>query len=452
MRKWILRITKGIALLALALLVGITVIMLRAPAWPDPPAGAAPLEYPPTLRAADITADNGIFYLNRLPEIRSSATNWPALEDIRAWGNQGGATATHSNLLASMAEPREAFGICRDAIACKQWQCETYKSLDAHSPFIIEAIFVSRLAGFDAHRLAEAEDWASAKALLADQIKVGCRMRRGGCLVHFLVARAVNELTLDSIMRLASREEIPTQVLEGWQRMIGEELKALSPLSEAYRYEIFIIDDLVNTYLFGDKLFEDFTLLEPGPLVWLYDVPPVLFAPFGSTRSHAKRQGDISLMWELDRASKPYDPAPNEWELFIEKLQDSMWNQLGRDPLTRVCLATETFLTESPDSMARTERIRLHGGAAALAIRRFEQDEGRLPERLETLVPTYIADLPQDEFLPGSNLIYKVQDGAFQLYSVGPDQVDDGGTWLETPMLQEQTDRIVWPPKPWGLL
>ncbi len=61
-----------------------------------------------------------------------------------------------------------------------------------------------------------------------------------------------------------------------------------------------------------------------------------------------------------------------------------------------------------------------------LAAERFRMAKGRWPGELAELVPAYIEAVPLDPF-SGEPLRLKKGDGAFVVYSVGLDAVDDGG-------------------------
>ncbi|MCH8804791.1 MAG: hypothetical protein IH986_01725 [Planctomycetes bacterium] len=68
--------------------------------------------------------------------------------------------------------------------------------------------------------------------------------------------------------------------------------------------------------------------------------------------------------------------------------------------------------------------------ATALAIRLFELDHGRRPERLSELVPEYLPALPGDPFADaGGTLVYRPDRPSPILYSVGPDGKDDRGAY-----------------------
>ena len=65
--------------------------------------------------------------------------------------------------------------------------------------------------------------------------------------------------------------------------------------------------------------------------------------------------------------------------------------------------------------------------AAALAIRLYEKGEGKLPEKLEDLLPKYIATLPEDPFNGFKPLKYIKQNNGYVVYSIGPDMQDQRG-------------------------
>lgn len=64
--------------------------------------------------------------------------------------------------------------------------------------------------------------------------------------------------------------------------------------------------------------------------------------------------------------------------------------------------------------------------AAAMSVERFRNDTGRLPGRLEDLVPGYLPLLPLDPF-DGKPLRYRLLKPGYVVYSIGDDLVDDGG-------------------------
>jgi len=83
---------------------------------------------------------------------------------------------------------------------------------------------------------------------------------------------------------------------------------------------------------------------------------------------------------------------------------------------------------------ANTNYVRAETQFAALridvALRLYRSERQAYPEKLEELVPGYLDELPVDPF-SGKGFHYVRGDSAWTLYSVGPDQDDDGGREAE---------------------
>jgi hypothetical protein len=62
----------------------------------------------------------------------------------------------------------------------------------------------------------------------------------------------------------------------------------------------------------------------------------------------------------------------------------------------------------------------------AMAVERFRRDRGNVPTALSDLVPQYLNDVPVDPF-SGRPLLFRPSADAYTIYSVGPNQKDDGG-------------------------
>jgi hypothetical protein len=63
---------------------------------------------------------------------------------------------------------------------------------------------------------------------------------------------------------------------------------------------------------------------------------------------------------------------------------------------------------------------------AALACERFRRQEGNWPQSLSDLVPAFLPSVPIDPF-SGKSLVMKALEAGRLIYSVGSNQVDDGG-------------------------
>jgi hypothetical protein len=62
----------------------------------------------------------------------------------------------------------------------------------------------------------------------------------------------------------------------------------------------------------------------------------------------------------------------------------------------------------------------------AVALKMYEEEHNRYPESLSSLQPDIISEIPVDPFT-GNDYIYRLEGNGFILYSLGPNQKDDGG-------------------------
>jgi hypothetical protein len=84
--------------------------------------------------------------------------------------------------------------------------------------------------------------------------------------------------------------------------------------------------------------------------------------------------------------------------------------------------------------------------ATALAARGYALDyEGKLPAKLDDLVPTYLAAIPLDPFAPAPQPLKYVNDPEKPvIYSVGEDGVDGGGSELSAKTKANPRNQTRW--------
>jgi hypothetical protein len=95
------------------------------------------------------------------------------------------------------------------------------------------------------------------------------------------------------------------------------------------------------------------------------------------------------------------------------------------------------------------DRVRQCAGnlSIALALAAFHADHTQYPEKLDELVPTYLAVLPEDIF-SGQAPVYRRKGPGYLLYSVGENTRDDGGrTFGEAPAGDDLPVRITKTPQ-----
>jgi len=76
-----------------------------------------------------------------------------------------------------------------------------------------------------------------------------------------------------------------------------------------------------------------------------------------------------------------------------------------------------------------------------LAVKNYESEKGIFPKSLDELVPKFLPNLPKDDF-SGNDFIYRPRTNGFQLYSVGYDGIDNGGTGLSDRTVEAKGDLL----------
>jgi hypothetical protein len=153
---------------------------------------------------------------------------------------------------------------------------------------------------------------------------------------------------------------------------------------------------------------------------WYDEVGSTLRKPTRAER--AAGAGDIGKRWQKFRVDAlvpetiPADP---------EKWREQLSERAGK---LLVALLVPAFqkVAEAAD---RVEQM--HRNALILtALAAYHADEKKYPKELDGLVPKYLKRVPDDVF-NGKELIYCRVDTGYLLYSVGPNEKDDGGTFRD---------------------
>jgi hypothetical protein len=123
------------------------------------------------------------------------------------------------------------------------------------------------------------------------------------------------------------------------------------------------------------------------------------------------------------KSRRVFPDLADELELQIQLATDmSRWGMIAPWNCFR-------FFTLGPISpvIAAQAQVRLDETRIACALERYRLAHGDYPDSLDALAPAYIDALPHD-IMTGDPYHYRLRpDGAFLLYSVGWNQVDDGG-------------------------
>ena len=127
---------------------------------------------------------------------------------------------------------------------------------------------------------------------------------------------------------------------------------------------------------------------------------------WSEVKSAVKRQSECTIKLKSNRIRLIADP-----------------NAIGKILVSLAVPAFQVLIERDFEDRALIRATQL-----LLAIKRFEQQHGAPPAKLEELVPDFLPAIPSDPF-SGAPILWAPATGA--IYSVGPDENDDGGKFDE---------------------
>lgn len=111
------------------------------------------------------------------------------------------------------------------------------------------------------------------------------------------------------------------------------------------------------------------------------------------------------------------------WDMLTKKKASEVFSpRIGQLVIAELCRSLNlNWLQQRADLYGQMVQT-------AFALAAFRADEGRYPQKLETLVPKYLAKVPEDTFAPdGAPLRFRLEGNGYTIWAVGLNGVDDGG-------------------------
>jgi hypothetical protein len=110
---------------------------------------------------------------------------------------------------------------------------------------------------------------------------------------------------------------------------------------------------------------------------------------------------------------------------------EALGGRAARKALTKdVCAILARIATPSFDPSVDAQdiaRMSLEVEKTAAALALYKARHGRFPASLKELCPDLLKEVPKDVFSPKGELVYRANDNAYIVYSVGKNMKDDGG-------------------------
>ena len=431
MRRFV-RVLAWIAggLLALALLFVLVLAIGGAYArhhsgWPPPAPGVRMEPARPILRADDIAADNAFHLLREVADYAGR----PDSEEWTACVRSGWVRGTYSNLEAEVVRAAPFLDRLAAAAAMTNGQVQSEVRFAQSTPW-----------PWPYHRLTQLQTFRAMQSFAEGRPEEGLdRLRvvlacdghasRGAAIVVRLYVAAADLLALQVLRDAVEAGRLPPSALRSAAALVERRLGELEPWSEALRYEVLADLDAVSTAYQGGPL--DVLGVFPasgkgGRRAWSIARP--LLALVGSTEARSRSHVSAFFSQAIARADEPWrtrafaQAAEPGGRIENPRVVDRFDDPVGRW-LVAVLMPP---LTATADRQAEVVAAFRAMDVILLAeLRRHER--GDWPVRIEDLVPDSLPAVPRDPFVPDGLIRLSRTGNRLAVYSVGANEVDDGG-------------------------
>ena len=419
-RKWLLIVLA--VLLAPFLVIGLLGAYARKVApWPTPIPGVRFEPLRPILRDVDIKPDNAFFYIRQLADTPTDIDP----EEWDAFIANGWKPGTYSNLNQIYIEYSNNLALFARAATMTNCQVETIDSATNVIPWAYPFRSASRLKAYEISHFAAESNWAGVASISQQGLAMCAHVQReGGLFEHISSIRGEGFISEQMFLTML-RHDLPRETANRMQSALLDYERALDPLSDMMRHEWMDSTSLVDLVYSG----------EDDEIGFEFDVNAIRLGRLLGPVVCSTRKNSVRHLFDI--YSRLIDAADDAAKAHALELLMDRWRAENRnhviacsvdDPIGRTMAFIWAFRVREARWIDHEARARTRATVVALGIRQFQQDhDGAIPGRLEDLLPGYVGEIPKDPFRPASNLLYRVSGTNWVVYSVGPNENDDGG-------------------------
>lgn len=388
----------------------------------------------PVLKLSDVPPGSAFDLLNRAAQLEAKVSKPPTFDAemsklfLVPWADE-----TFPSVLEMLTQNEEAMRLARQATTAKNPQVPTYFADDSLA-YLSPLMQIEKLFRASAARDIADEDFEGAYSELNRAIDVADSLSRGSPAIHRLVEIS-SEITAFRAMRLIALQNIvPAFVAQEAIRHLNAIDSGMEPWAEMYREEGRAAPEGVRKFFDPSVPFtKGYEKTDLGRrLMALHWCASHFGALAGSSPKQATEDIERVDAALIEMAERPYDPVRlrNLDAIFSREMDVNGWLTI-RDPFI-YAEAKQSISVFGPVDIKHYLTIsELRLTQVVLAILQFEQAEERLPGTLDELVPAYLAAVPLDPFDDKPLRYAKKPANGWIVYSVGPNQKDEGGLVAE---------------------
>lgn len=269
--------------------------------------------------------------------------------------------------------------------------------------------------------------------------RLGRHVRNGTFIIESLVGIAIEAITNQTMLIFIEQSEPDALLIEKYLNDLVELTQPKSMAEFVNLSERLIFIDIVGMIAYDKS----------DDVLWVEDGLPQIHGMIKKTG--LKIDWDIVLKnanaWydqyavamkieSFPEQQNELDRINDEFQLLTQKFKDqsllktfafALLDEKTRSNYVGDMLVALLLPATAQASLAeRRAEQRFDNLRIALALAGYHADENSYPEQLQILVPKYLEHLPEDQFSE-KPMIYQKTETGYLLYSVGSDQVDNGG-------------------------
>ncbi|MBW3638019.1 MAG: hypothetical protein KY445_16365 [Armatimonadetes bacterium] len=260
---------------------------------------------------------------------------------------------------------------------------------------------LARAKMIETHAFALQKRWNDAVNSSLDTVQMGSDMARGGALIGKLVGTAIVAIGRDP---LNSSDFLPEKLNGPQSRAAAKRLESILRRRASYR-------DVLQEARWVSL--NDFARFSQNPkwrdissdpnATWRQKVEARLLSKDGMVQGINE-----SFDAQIADISQPYN-SPS-----LVKQPDN--------------LILDSFVVkQSLRPQEGREIVPLNVLLLRFALRAYQLENGAFPASLNQLAPKYLQKVPTDYYADGAEFRYRIKNGDYELWSVGPDGKDNGG-------------------------
>jgi hypothetical protein len=281
----------------------------------------------------------------------------------------------------------------------------------------MDALLVARLLGWDAVFLAQNGNLDKAARSCQAMLGVSRTLGKGPTLMGALVRVAVDVVTRTTLQRILAQGELGEPLLAGLQQQLEKEIAIPLHLTP-FRFERAVFDEKLRAAEAKEIPLTDLMPLSPSSTGfgnWMQLKWRLLYLLQGGSINLSRAAFvRFSTRW-MEISKLPVRERIRRLPELAAEQQKLPWllQQSG----------SAIYIRYQQDMDRDTTALRL--AVVALAAERYRLAHRQWPSSLQDLVPTYLAEMPEDPYADGPFRLRTLPD-RLVVYSLGPDGVDHG--------------------------